>query len=218
YLVDCADYYKCKMFVLISTDKDVNTTSMMGATKSAAVLVIQYMNKVSETQYAAVRFGNVLGSNGSVIPLFKKQIAYGGPITITHPDVSRYFMTISEAASLVIQSGAMMEGGEIFILDMGEQIKILELAKALITLSGLKLDKDISIEFIGLRPGEKLKEELFISEGEVTVTKSNKIYMEMRNEIDLESTMKLIQAYRLKPLEQTEDAVNFIKKLVGPTQ
>lgn len=177
-LAECAHQYNTKKFVLISTDKAVNPTSIMGATKRAAELIIQYMNANSQTQFCAVRFGNVLGSNGSVIPLFKKQIEYGGPITITHPEVTRYFMTIPEAASLVVQSGAMMDGGEIFVLDMGKPVKILDLAKSLIALSGLEPEIDVEIEYVGLRPGEKLYEELLISEAGVNITKNDKIYIE----------------------------------------
>ncbi|PYG87787.1 FlaA1/EpsC-like NDP-sugar epimerase [Ruminiclostridium sufflavum DSM 19573] len=218
-LAECANLYGVLKFVQISTDKAVNPTSVMGATKRAAELIIQYMNSVSKTQYCAVRFGNVLGSNGSVIPLFKKQIEYGGPVSITHPDVTRYFMTIPEAASLVIQSGAMMkEGGEIFVLDMGEQVKIIDLAKTLITLSGLKPDIDIEIEYTGLRPGEKLYEELLISKDGVDITKNNKIFIEKARETDLESYIKVIKAYRFNGLEDYNEVIEFIKRLMPSFQ
>ncbi|MDY2630709.1 MAG: nucleoside-diphosphate sugar epimerase/dehydratase [Clostridium sp.] len=176
-VVECADKYNSERFVLISTDKAVNPTNVMGATKRICEMIIQSYDKVSHTKFVAVRFGNVLGSNGSVIPLFKKQIAQGGPVTVTHKNIIRYFMTIPEATQLVLQAGAFAKGGEIFVLDMGEPVKIYDLAYDLIRLSGYEPNKDIKIKVTGLRPGEKLYEELLMSEEGLTNTSHKKIFI-----------------------------------------
>lgn len=175
-VAELADRMNCETFVFISTDKVVNPSSVMGATKRIAELIIQNMFKHSATKFAAVRFGNVLGSRGSVVPIFKEQIAKGGPVTVTHPEMTRYFMTIPEAVQLVIQAGSMAEGGEVFLLDMGEPVKIVDLATNLIKLSGFEPNKDIEIKFTGVRPGEKLFEELLTAEEGSTSTRHKRIF------------------------------------------
>lgn len=176
-MAELASQFNTKKFVLISTDKAVNPTNVMGASKRICEMIVQGINKISNTEFVSVRFGNVLGSNGSVIPLFKKQISKGGPVTLTHKEVTRFFMTIGEAAQLVLQAGAYAKGGEIFVLDMGEPVKIYDLAVKLIKLSGFEPYKDIEIKVIGLRPGEKLYEEILMNEEELKETKNKKIFI-----------------------------------------
>ncbi len=202
-VAECADKHKSETFVLISTDKAVNPTNIMGATKRTAEMIIQDLSKISKTKYVAVRFGNVLGSNGSVVPLFQSQIGLGGPLTVTHPEITRFFMTIDEAAQLVIQAGAMAKGGEIFILDMGQPVKVINLAKDLIRLSGLEPDIDIKIQYTGLRPGEKLYEELMMKEEGISATKHDKIFISKPIEMDSEQLKR-----KLKELMEKKDSDN----------
>lgn len=210
--VRAADAYGVARFIFISTDKAVNPTSVMGATKRMGEMIVQYYARTSKTVFTAVRFGNVLGSNGSVIPVFQRQIAAGGPVTVTHPDIERFFMTIPEASRLVIQAGGMAHGGEIFILDMGEPVKIVDLAKGLIQLQGLTPDVDIKIEFTGLREGEKMYEELLMDEESTLPTDNQSIMISTGQEIsydqvaskldELENALSATDGEAIRMLEQ----------------
>ena len=212
--VNCADKYGTKKFILISTDKAVNPTNIMGATKRMCEMIIQAKDKVSNTEYAAVRFGNVLGSNGSVVPLFKKQIAAGGPVTVTHKEITRFFMTIPEAVGLVLQAMSYADGGEIFVLDMGEPVKIYDLAVSLIKLSGFTPDVDIPIKITGLRPGEKLYEELLMQEEGLAKTEHTKIFVGQPSDITNQQLEEKI--YKLGELVLDENiGLNNIKKTMA---
>jgi FlaA1/EpsC-like NDP-sugar epimerase len=209
--VEAADKYKVKRFVFVSTDKAINPTSVMGATKRVAGMIVQCNSQGSQTKFVAVRFGNVLGSRGSIIPLFKKQIAQGGPVTVTHPDVVRFFMTMPEAAQLIIQSASLGNGGEVFVLDMGQPVKIIDLAKDMINLSGLKEGKDIEIKFTGLRPGEKLYEETLTEREGVAATRHERIFLARLEDVDKEKLNRGIA--ELEELALRKDSRGIKRKL-----
>lgn len=216
-VVNCADKYNVDKFVLISTDKAVNPTNVMGASKRLCEMIVQTKNQKSKTDFVAVRFGNVLGSNGSVIPLFKKQIAKGGPVTVTHKEITRFFMTIPEAVQLILQALTYANGGEIFVLDMGEPMKIYDLAVSLIKLMGYEPNVDIDINVTGLRPGEKLYEELLMAEEGLTSTRHNKIFIS--NPLDIDAKLLEKNLDELKKLEyddnfKTDKVIKLMKKIV----
>lgn len=213
-LVEAADHFKVSRFVQISTDKAVNPTNIMGATKRICEMIIQSYNKKSKCEYAAVRFGNVLGSNGSVIPLFKKQIAHGGPVTVTDKNIIRYFMTIPEAVSLVIQAGIYAKGGEIFVLDMGQPMKIDDLARNLIKLSGYTPDVDIPVVYTGLRPGEKLYEELLMSEEGLTKTENTSVFIGKPIELDVDHFFAQLEELRELVLKEDENIRSKVQEIV----
>lgn len=214
-VIMAADKYKVKKFIQVSTDKAVNPTNIMGATKRFCEMIVQGMKGKSETTYAAVRFGNVLGSNGSVIPLFRRQIENGGPVTVTHPEMRRYFMTIPEAVQLVMLAGTEAKSGNVYVLDMGQLVKIDDFARKMIRLAGLVPDKDIKVEYTGLRPGEKLYEELIIDDNRVGKTNLNKVFVEKLPEITMEEVDKNLNSLK-KALKSGEKyaVVAALKKAV----
>ncbi|MBI5096852.1 MAG: polysaccharide biosynthesis protein, partial [Nitrospirae bacterium] len=216
-VMELSEQFGIETFVQISTDKAVNPTSIMGASKRIAEMAVRHMNKISQTRFIVVRCGIVLSSSGSVVPLFKEQIQKGGPVTVTHPDIQRYFMTIPEAVQLVLQAASMGKGGEVFVLDMGEQIKIVDLARNMITLSGLVPDKEIKIIFTGLRPGEKLYEELFDADEKILSTSHSKIHMAMStmNGTDVEKFFNQLIELQVSALSGDKEIVlEKVKELI----
>ena len=213
-MAEAANRYQAEKMILISTDKAVRPTNVMGATKRVCEMIIQGWDQCSDTVYTGVRFGNVLGSNGSVIPIFRKQIAAGGPVTVTHPDIIRYFMTIPEAVSLVLQCGALAAGGEIYLLDMGEPVRILDLAKNMIRLSGLKPDEAIKIVFTGLRPGEKLYEELLIDEKNIQKTRKEGIFVASLSKVDTDQLKGQMKRLQEMLVDETTDVRPLLKEIV----
>jgi len=212
--MDLAVKYQIDKFVMVSTDKAVNPTNVMGATKRVAEIYAKCLQEKSDTKFITTRFGNVLGSNGSVIPLFKKQISKGGPLTVTHREITRYFMTIPEACQLVLEAGAMGNGGEIYVFDMGESVKIFDVAKKMIHLSGFKYPEDIDIKIVGLRPGEKLYEELLSDKENTLPTYNEKIMIAKVNNLNIDITSKKIEELCNLENKSGEEIVSQIKKIV----
>lgn len=211
-VTDLATKFNVEKFVFVSTDKAVNPTNVMGASKRLAEIYIQTKNDLSETKFITTRFGNVLGSNGSVIPLFREQIANGGPVTVTSEKITRYFMTIPEACQLVMEAGAMGDGGEIFVFDMGEPVKIIDLAKNMIRLSGLEVGKDIDIKIAGLRPGEKLYEELLNNEENTLPTHHPKILIGKTRSYNIKDVEEILNKLRLE--ESRVEKVRLLKDII----
>ena len=213
-----ASHYQVKKFILISTDKAVNPTNIMGASKRLCEMVIQLIGRHSTTEFAAVRFGNVLGSNGSVIPLFRRQIEHGGPVTVTHPDIIRYFMTIPEAVSLVLEAGAYAKNGQIFVLNVGDPVRIADLAKNMIRLSGYEPEKEIKIKYIGLRPGEKLYEELLMNEEGMQTTENSRIFIGRQIAFDEKVFREQIKELAKEAENECPDICYLVKKMVPEYQ
>lgn len=214
-IADLANEFRAEKFVMVSTDKAVNPTNVMGATKRAAEIYVNCINEISKTNYIVTRFGNVLGSNGSVIPLFKRQLENGGPLTVTHPDITRFFMTIPEACQLVLEAAIMGKGGEIFVFDMGESMKIIDLAKRMIRLSGYKYPEEIDIKIVGLRPGEKIYEELLANDENTVKTHHEKIMIAKVNTYKCKDNKKLIEELCLmsSTIEKHEQVMNLVAKI-----